>query len=281
MNYRHAFHAGNFADVFKHTLLLALLDALNAKPAAWCYVDTHAGRGLYDLGADEAARTGEAALGVGRLLDAAALPAALQRYVDAVRAIATPARPRAYPGSPLLAQASLREQDRAVLCEIVPEEAAALRRALRNDKRLAIHQRDGYTALGALLPPAQKRGIVLIDPPFEAQGGEFDAITAALDDAVARWPSAIYAVWFPIKLRETILPFYRRLHKAYAPADVLTVELLVHPPVSPLRLNGCGIALLNPPWRFDDALRAWLPRATELLTQETAATHRIDWLRRS
>ncbi|MEP7044608.1 MAG: 23S rRNA (adenine(2030)-N(6))-methyltransferase RlmJ [Dokdonella sp.] len=281
MNYRHAFHAGNFADVFKHTIVLDLLDALKSKPAAFCYVDTHAGRGIYDLRGDEALRTGEAAAGVQRLLDERVLPDALQRYVSQVRAFGTgdTGDLQRYPGSPLLARALLREQDRAILCELQADEAAALKSALRGDARVAIHHRDGYAALKALLPPPQKRGLVLIDPPFEAQAGEFDAIEKALADAFTRWPNAIYAIWYPIKLRETVLPFHRWLRALGGDADALVAELLIQQDNSPLRLNGCGVALVNPPWRFDERLRSWLPAAQKLLARPDPGDHRIDWLR--
>lgn len=281
MNYRHAFHAGNFADVFKHTILLGLLDALRAKPAAFCYVDTHAGRGLYDLRGDEAARTGEAADGVQRLRDAAALPAALRGYLDEVMRLPANAGGELvqYPGSPLLAQARLREQDRAILCELQPDEAAALRLALRGDARLAVHRRDGYEALGALLPPAQKRGLVLIDPPFEAQTAEYPAIQAALAGAFPRWPGATHAVWYPVKRHDAIVPFHRWL-RANAPGeDVLVAELMRHAGDSPLRLNGCGVAIINPPWRFDEALGEWLPAAHRLLASDGDGGTRVAWLR--
>lgn len=279
MNYRHAFHAGNFADVFKHTLLIGLLEALRAKPAAFCYVDTHAGRGLYDLHGEEATRTGEAADGVQRLRAAAELPAALSEYLERVRALDgnTAGEIVRYPGSPLLARALLREQDRAILCELQEDEAAALRAALHGDTRCAVHRRDGYAALKALLPPPQKRGLVLIDPPFEAQGGEYAAIQNALGEAFKRWPNAIYAVWYPIKRRETIVPFHRWLRDAGA--GVLVAELLLHPDDSPLRLNGCGAAIVNPPWQFDRAIEAWLPTAQRLLAGAAGAS-RLEWLRR-
>jgi len=281
MNYRHAFHAGNFADVFKHTILLELIDALEAKPSAFCYVDTHAGRGRYDLRSDEALKTGEAAEGVQRLLAATALPDALQRYVLQVRAFDAGHGDdlQQYPGSPLLAQARMREQDRAILCELQADEAAALKSGLRGDTRFAIHQRDGYTALKALLPPPQKRGLVLIDPPFEAQAAEFDTIAAALADAFKRWPNAIYAIWYPIKLRETLLPFYRWLHTHAGEADVLAAEILLQPPNSPLRLSGCGMVLINPPYQFDQRLQSWLPAAQELLAPDHQGSHRIEWLK--
>lgn len=283
MNYRHAFHAGNFADVFKHTIQIGLLEALKAKPAAFCYVDTHGGRGRYDLRGDAAGRTREAADGVQRLLGAKELPAPLAAYVDLVRTFdASPDGALAhYPGSPMIARLLMREQDRAIVCELHEEEAAALRQALRGDARFAIHQRDGYAALKALLPPAQKRGLVLIDPPFEAQGGEFARIQSALADAFARWPNAIHAIWYPIKLRETIAPFHRWLAAREDISDVLVAELLLHPDNSMLRLNGCGMAIVNPPWQFDRQLETWLPMLQGLLAQGRHGEHLVKMLKSS
>lgn len=282
MNYRHAFHAGNFADVFKHVALLGLLDALRAKPAPFCYVDTHAGRGIYDLRGDSAQRTGEFRDGVARVLQPGDLPPTLADYAQRIRAFGADADGdlMRYPGSPLLARDLLRADDRAILCELQDEEAAALRAALHGDARCAVHERDGYAALKALLPPAQKRGLVLIDPPFEAQGAEFEAIAQALTPALARWPNAIYAIWYPIKLRETITPFHRWLGSEVGKADVLVTELLLHPDNTPLRLNGCGLAILNPPWQFDTWLATWLPNLARLLAAGSDPTTRIEWIRR-
>lgn len=281
MNYRHAFHAGNFADVFKHAILVALLEALKAKPAAFCYVDTHAGRGRYDLRGDEAERTREYADGIERLIEATNLPPALRDYVDLLRAFdgdntSTLAH---YPGSPLIAARLMRAQDRAIVCELQEEEAAALKSALRGDARFAVHQRDGYAALKALLPPEQKRGLVLIDPPFEAQGGEFVEIQNALMQSFARWPNAIQAIWYPIKKRETIAPFHRWLYANSGAAGVLVTELLLHPDNSPLRLNGCGVAIVNPPWRFEQTLEGFTPALKDLLAPGPDGSTRIDLLK--
>ena len=280
MNYRHGFHAGNFADVFKHTVLIELLEALKAKPAPFCYVDTHAGSGLYDLRGEQARQTREHVDGVQRLAAARDLPAALQRYLDLVRGFADEPGPIAtYPGSPLVAARVMREDDRAILCELQPSEAEALRAALHRDRRFAIHERDGYEALGALLPPAQKRGLVLVDPPFEAQAGEYRLIEDAFDVSLARWPNAVHAVWYPIKLRETILPFHRWLRERGGADGALVAELLLHPDNSMLRLNGCGMAILNPPWQFDQALAAWLPTLEGLLAQGRYGSSRIERLK--
>ncbi len=260
LNYRHAYHAGNFADVFKHAVLVALLERLREKPAPLCYVDTHAGRGLYALDGAEANKTGEAADGIGRLLALEHLPASLRAYVEIVRSFNAEGTSRGisrYPGSPCIAGRLLRNQDEAIVCELEAGEARALRLNVGKSGAIHVHQRDGYGALHALLPPAQKRGLVLIDPPFEAREGEFHAIQDALTTAMARWPTGRYAVWYPIKLHASVKPFHRWLRQHY-PGKVLIAELLVHPADSALRLNGCGLALVNPPWRFGGTLRGIL-----------------------
>jgi 23S rRNA (adenine2030-N6)-methyltransferase len=278
MNYRHAFHAGNFADVFKHALLLALLDALTAKAKPLCYFDTHAGRGCYALDKVEAQKTGEWRDGIGRLWETVEVPAPLRRYVEAIRAGNPHAALRTYPGSPLLAAHALRATDRMVLCETQAAEAAALRACLRDDARAHVHQRDGYAALHALLPPVERRGLVLIDPPFEVPDNDFASIEAAFGQAHARWPAGVYAAWYPIKSHRAVVPFHR--HLAQGPFDkVLVAELLVHPDDSPLRLNGCGMLVANPPWRFDAALAGLLPALRDALAPAPGAAQRLHWLR--
>ena len=185
---------------------------------------------------------------------------------------------RTYPGSPLLAARALRANDRLILCETQDDEAAALRTLFREDPRTHVHQRDGYAALKALLPPAEKRGLVLIDPPFEAQEGEFTAIESALAQAHARWPNGVYEVWYPIKSHRTIAPFHRRL-AAGRFENVLVAELLVRSDDSPLRLNGCGMLIANPPWKIGATLGAMLPDLHTLLAQSAGAAHRLRWLR--
>ncbi len=278
MNYRHAFHAGNFADVFKHAILLALLDALTAKDKPLCCFDTHAGRGRYALGDGDAAKTGEWRDGIGRLFGSPDLPAPLRRYVDAITAFNPDGTLRIYPGSPLLAAQALRPDDRLVLCETQPDEATALRALFRDDRRVHVHVRDGYAALNALLPPPEKRGLVLIDPPFEAQEGEFTAIETALTQAHTRWPNGVYAVWYPIKAHRVIAPFHR--HMASGPFDkVMAAELLVRPDDSPLRLNGCGMLIANPPWKLDAMLARLLPALCVALAQSAGASESLRWLR--
>lgn len=281
MNYRHAFHAGNHADVLKHTVLLALCEAMVAKPAPVFALDTHAGRGLYRLDDAKAQRTGEAAGGVGRVVDSD-IPTALRPYAAAISACRVQHGPTAYPGSPWLLAHALRAQDRIACCELLPDEAEALRANFAGDPRVATHARDGYAAMRALLPPRVGgerigRGLVLIDPPFEAQMEEFDHALAALRDALQRFPQATYALWYPIKMRRALHPAYRRL--AALPAkSVLAAEVLVRPDDSPLRMNGSGLVLLNAPWKFDERLRSLLPAVSRALGEDGRGAWRLDWL---
>jgi 23S rRNA (adenine2030-N6)-methyltransferase len=241
VNYRHAYHAGNFADCLKHALLVWLLRALARKPAAFAVLDTHAGAGRYDLSAGPAERTGEWRQGIARLLDDP--PAPLADYVELVRQAGL------YPGSPVITRALLRPDDRLICCEMHPEEAAALRQAFVRDGQVAVHARDGWAALGALLPPAQKRGLVLIDPPYE-QGGEHDRLAAALRTVAARFPAGIVAGWYPIKHLAPV----RALHETIRLAglrDVVAAELWLREPTDPARLNGCGLLVRQPPWQWD------------------------------
>ena len=241
MNYRHAFHAGNFADCMKHAVLVWLLRALARKPAPFMVLDTHAGAGRYDLTSGPAERTGEWRAGIGRLLEDPA--PALQDYLNLVIARGL------YPGSPVLARALLREQDSLVCCELHPEEHAALRALFRGDRQVAVHRRDGWEALGALLPPAQKRGLVLIDPPYEISD-EFKNVLKGLSTVNARFPGAIAAAWYPIKHRAPVRTFHVAL-RASGLRDVVAAELWLRPPLDPARLNGCGLVILNPPFRLD------------------------------
>jgi len=265
--------------VLKHAVLVGLIQALQAKPTALCYVDSHAGRGRYDLRAEQAEKTGEHHGGIQRLAGVAALPTLLADYLRQVADCNADAEAvTIYPGSPLLAQSLLREQDRAILCELHPEEAAALKALFRDDPRLAVHQRDGYGALKALLPPVQRRGVVLIDPPFEAQAGEFATIESALRPALARWPSGVYAIWYPIKQDADVVPFHRWLAHEAGAARVLVAEVLLRPADTPLRLNGCGMAIVNPPWRFEQALQPALDVLARHLGDAGLGRSRLTWL---
>jgi 23S rRNA (adenine2030-N6)-methyltransferase len=282
MNYRHAFHAGNHADALKHVALLALCDAMTAKPAPLFALDTHAGAGVYLLDGEEALKTGEAAGGISRLLDAPPQDPAIARYLAAVTTCrAETGQPLAYPGSPWLLAHVLRDQDRITCCELREEEAVLLKHNLGRDMRIAVHARNGYEAMHALLPPKIgetkfARGLVLIDPPYEAQLEEFDTALAALRDALARWPQATYMLWYPIKRRSSLMPFYRKAGHLPAKSNLIC-ELLIRADDSPLRMNGSGLLILNAPWRFDQQLSASVTALRKTLG-EAGASSRVEWL---
>ena len=282
MNYRHAFHAGNHADVLKHVALLALCEALTTKASPCFALDTHAGRGLYALDGNSAQRTSEARDGIGRLLAEAPKHPVIARYLAAIKACRAAHGAATYPGSPWLLAHALRPEDRIAACELQPEEGAALKTNFARDARVAVHQRDGYAALKALLPPKLGttkfgRGLVLIDPPYEAQLDEFDAAIAALREGLARWPEGMYALWYPIKLRRVLHSFYREATKLPT-KSTLVAELLVRPDDSPLRMNGSGLLILNAPWQFDATLAPALAMLRDAMGEAGAST-RVEWLR--
>lgn len=279
MNYRHAFHAGNFADVFKHVVLVALLELLTRKNKPLFYLDTHAGRGRYDLACSEAQRSGEAAAGIHRLAAAGAVPPLLGRYLNLVHACNAPGarRIRHYPGSPLLAAMLLRPDDRLALCDTERRETTALRQEFSGDRRVAVHARDGYEALRALLPPAEHRGLALIDPPYEAQERDLSLVAGQLAAAQRHWPEGVYAAWYPIKRGAPITAFHAAL-AARGVTKLLVAELSVHPADNAAGLNGSGLALLNPPWRLDEQLVAVLPALHAALAPEGAGETRVSWV---
>ena len=240
MNYRHAYHAGNAADCLKHAVLVWLLRALARKDKPFFVLDTHAGTGRYDLDDTQARRTGEAARGIVRLLDP---PPPLADYVAVIRQAGL------YPGSPAIIAALLRPGDRAAACELHPEDAAELRRNFGRNPQIAIHARDGYQALRAFLPPAERRGLTLIDPPYEA-ADEYDRLIEAIRIAQARFPTGILLAWYPIKHRAPVRALHDAL-RAAAIADILAAELLQRAPLDATRLNGSGLIIVNPPYRFE------------------------------
>ena len=279
MNYRHAFHAGNFADVFKHAVLCRILHYLRGKPAAFRVIDTHAGAGLYDLSGPEASRGGEWHGGIERLMAAplaAPVAALLAPYLEVVGALNERGRLTVYPGSPALARAWLRPQDRLIACEVEPQAAAALRRNLRGDARIKTLALDGWTALGAYVPPKERRGLVLVDPPFE-QDSDFFRLARGFAAAHRKWPTGIYVLWYPIKTRsepDALAKSLRRL----GTAKILRAELNVAPLSDPTRLNGCGLILVNPPWTLESELSALLPALAGILGRAGKGGFKLDWL---
>ena len=266
MNYRHAFHAGNFADVFKHLILTRLLLYLARKATPFRYIDTHAGIGVYDLSSDEAQRTGEWRDGIGRII-AADFPADVRvlthHYLDIVRGLNPDGGLRLYPGSPVLAAKLLRQTDRIALCELHPQDARTLRAAMRRDERVKVVEIDGYTGLNAFTPPPERRGLALIDPPFE-ETDEFERVLKALKVAHAKWPTGVYAIWHPFKHPDRVARFLDAL-VASGIRRVLSVEIqtCAFDPLGPL--SGCGMTIVNPTHGLADELEIVLPALTNCL----------------
>ncbi len=279
MNYRHAFHAGSFADVHKHAVLCRILHHLRGKPAPFRVIDSHAGAGLYDLSAREAGRSGEWQNGIARLMAAALAPPAaelLSPYLDVIGALNERGRLVSYPGSPALARAALRAQDRLIACELEPHAAAALARNLAGDPRIKTLRLDGWTAVAAYVPPKERRGLVLIDPPFEEER-EFSHLARSLATAHRKWSTGIYMLWYPIKGRSAPDAFAKSLRRLAIP-KILRAELMVAPLSDPSRLNGSGLILVNPPWMLEAELGVLLPALAGLLGQAGKGGYRLDWL---
>jgi 23S rRNA (adenine2030-N6)-methyltransferase len=263
MNYRHSFHAGNSADVVKHSLLIALVRALQLKPGALTLIDTHAGCGLYDLQGDEAQRTGEATQGVLRAIGDANL--LLDDYRAAVQAENAGAETRLYPGSPRILSRLLRPQDLLILNEKHPEDAQSLRDAMRGTPA-AVHQRDAYELWLAMVPPRTPRGVVVVDPPYE-QTDERARITTTLAAAQRKWAHGVTAIWYPLKDRQTHLLWKDKLRKLRIP-KLLNVEHWLYDTIQPGIFNGSGLFIVNPPYAFTEALPPLLEALRAVLAPE-------------
>jgi 23S rRNA (adenine2030-N6)-methyltransferase len=265
VNYRHAFHAGNHADVLKHAVLLYCLDALKRKETPFAVLDTHAGRGLYDLGGPEAERSPEWRDGVGRLWNWPDPPPLAVRYLEAIRGFNADGELRTYPGSPALATTALRDNDVLMACELHPEDRAALRRALPRKSNVQVHERDGWEALGALLPPAQRRGLVLIDPPYE-EPDELGRAASALGAALKRFGHGMYLWWRPLKSEAALDAADAEILK-HGPRETLRADLWIAAPQRDGRLVGSSVYLVNPPFGLREAFSEALPFFADALTK--------------
>jgi len=279
VNYRHIYHAGNFADVMKHAVLARIVEYLTRKEKAFRVIDTHAGTGLYDLKSEAAGRTREWRDGIGRVM-AAQFPepvaTLLAPYLDAVRSANGGRGLRHYPGSPLIARHLMRKQDRLTAIELHPRDAATLRDRFAGDYQTRVIELDGWLALGAHVPPKEKRGLVLVDPPFEEEG-EFERLTEGLKRAHRRWPGGTYVLWYPVKDRKAVDAFRRAIGEAGI-ASVLDAALEIRPPSAEPRLDGSGLIVVNPPYPLESELRLLLPALAEVLAREDRAAWRLDWL---
>jgi 23S rRNA (adenine2030-N6)-methyltransferase len=278
MNYRHAFHAGSFADVMKHALLVRALCHLRAKDKPFRVIDTHAGVGVYDLASEEAGRTLEWQAGVGRIDEPfpAEVEARLQPYRDILASTRRRYGRAAYPGSPQIVRELLRPQDRAVLVELHPADAALLAQRFNMVGNMKVLELDGWTALHALIPPKERRGLVLVDPPYEDRG-ELSRLAPETARAVAKWPTGVYMVWYPIKDAAEGDRALAALARA-VPRPVLRLELLVDRPDDPERLNGCGLAVVNPPWKLKAEANLILPALAERLARTGYGAYRSEWM---
>ncbi|MGV8939305.1 MAG: 23S rRNA (adenine(2030)-N(6))-methyltransferase RlmJ [Allorhizobium sp.] len=280
MNYRHIFHAGNFADVLKHAVLARLIVYMQQKDKAFRLLDTHAGIGLYDLSSVEAQKTGEWREGIGRLLDAElSAPAAsfLAPYLDAVRELNPDGGLTYYPGSPKLARMLLRPWDRLSAMELHPDDARALARVFEGDYQVRVTELDGWLSLGAHLPPKEKRGIVLVDPPFEIEN-EFERLVDGLQRAYRRFATGTYCLWYPIK-KGVPAPAFHEALKALEIPKMLCVEMTVKSDREATGLTGSGLVIVNPPYTLKEELHAALPDMRRILAQDRYASHRAFWLR--
>lgn len=275
MNYRHAYHAGNFADVFKHVVLALCLQHLASKPGPFRVIDTHAGVGRYDLAGSEAGRTLEWADGVGRLIgvDAPPIPpdleAALAPYLGAVKAVNRDGRLSAYPGSPILALAALSTDDRLIANELHPDDRAALAELFKGDGRVTVMGLDGWTAVKSLLPPKERRGLLFVDPPFEAPG-EFERMARAVIEARRRFATGMMIFWYPMKTAADADVFYRGIAGS-PPEKWLRAEIMVRAPHNPSLLNGCGVYVVNPPWTLAQRLETVGPFLADRLARGPGA----------
>jgi 23S rRNA (adenine2030-N6)-methyltransferase len=274
MNYRHAFHAGNHADVFKHLVLSRLFALMSRKEQPFAYLDTHAGVGLYDLQGDQASRTGEYLEGVSRLWQAENPPELTADYLRVLRKLNPEGELRYYPGSPELARRLARQQDSLQFNEKHPEDGLALKDNMKRDPRVAVHRGEGWHVPRALLPTPEKRAIMLVDPPFE-QSDELQRCARSIKEAIARMRQIVVVVWYPIKDERSMRRFYQELTSTGAP-KLLKAELFVHPADTDTRLNGSGLAIANPPWGLEDELKVLLPWLADVLAQ-SGGSWRVDW----
>ncbi|KAB0622689.1 23S rRNA (adenine(2030)-N(6))-methyltransferase RlmJ [Acinetobacter gandensis] len=282
MNYRHHFHAGNFADVMKHVLLLQLLSRLNNKDKPYRYVDTHGGAGKYDLSTSEAQKSGEFLNGIHRLvkLDDSIkrnAPEGVQQYLKVVEKMRENFGKGAYPGSPWFALEGMRDIDKATIFEMQRDVFQQLRHNIF-DKRAGLHERDAYEGLLGVIPPKEKRGLVMIDPPYEIERKDFPQLVELLVAAYKKWPTGVFAVWYPIKDRAMIERFEKKMYKTGIRRQ-LVCEICVWPDDTPVGLNGCGLLVINPPWKFsedaDEALQWLFPH---LRMNENGGHAAVRWL---
>lgn len=282
MNYRHAYHAGNFADVVKHLVLVLVIEHLKLKSSPFRVIDTHAGIGMYDLGGEEAGKTEEWQHGIGRLIGKGAEPipsdvaALIEPYLALVQAENTAGALERYPGSPWIARALLRPGDQLVATELHPADFLALKRLFGRDRQAKVIELDGWLAPRAFLPPKERRGVVLLDPPFE-ETGDLDRLLAAIAEGTKRFAQGIFICWYPIKAEKPVRAFRDSIRRLGLPKALL-VETRLRTARDETALNGCGLVIINQPWTLEDALRKVLPFLTRRLAEDKGASFALERL---
>ncbi|OGT35528.1 MAG: hypothetical protein A3F11_11485 [Gammaproteobacteria bacterium RIFCSPHIGHO2_12_FULL_37_14] len=282
MNYHHSYHAGNFADVVKHVILIELITFLKKKSAAFCYIDTHAGSGYHDLFAEFAAKNKEYLNGIEKIIQQPDPPSFITNYLHCIQKInnqlthTSDSSQRFYPGSSMIAQYFMRPQDRMITCELQPQVYQSLKTVFFNNQQVATHHLDGYLALKAFIPPREQRGLVLIDPPYE-NPDEFKQIAQSLPLVFKRWQNGILMIWYPIKNEHQVTRFLRTIKQAIE-QPVLINELTIYADLSQ-HLNGCGVIIINPPWSFDQSMNKILPWLWKTLTIQQQGRYRTYLLK--
>ncbi|HLB41257.1 MAG TPA: 23S rRNA (adenine(2030)-N(6))-methyltransferase RlmJ [Gammaproteobacteria bacterium] len=281
MNYHHTYHAGNFADVVKHMILIELIIFLTSKSTPFCYIDTHAGLGYYDLLSEFAAKNKEYLNGIEKIIQQEKPPPFIKHYLNSVQQTNRRLMPanysslRYYPGSSLIVRQCLRSHDRMIACELQPKTYQSLKTVFTNDKQIAVRLMDGYLALKAFIPPREQRGLVFIDPPYE-HPDEFNRMFQILPLILKRWRNGMIMIWYPIKEKTQINRFFRTI-KQTIHQTILINELSIYPDL-PQHLNGCGIMIINPPWRFDQLMNKILPWLWRVLAINHQGQYRIEYL---
>ncbi|MGL5336838.1 MAG: 23S rRNA (adenine(2030)-N(6))-methyltransferase RlmJ [Enterovibrio sp.] len=275
LSYRHSFHAGNHADVLKHVVLTLILDALKQKEAPFVYYDTHSGAGRYDLQGAHAAKTGEFKEGIELIWQRDDVPAALKNYVNIIKGLNPNGVLRFYPGSPLIARSLLREQDKASLSELHPTDFALLLQEMRGDRQVKVFQEDGYARLKASLPPAARRGVVLIDPPYELKT-EYHDVVNGIAQSVKRFATGVYAIWYPVVYRRNVDVITKGLTELGI-RKILQLELGVRPDSDEFGMSASGLIVINPPWQLQETMQNVLPWLQKVLAPQTGH-HEVRWI---
>ena len=277
LSYRHSFHAGNHADVLKHIVLMLILENLKLKDKGFYYLDTHAGVGRYQLSSDEAEKTGEYKEGIGRLWERTDLPQEISHYVDLIKNLNFGAKAlRYYAGSPLIAAQLLRPQDRALLTELHPRDFPLLRNNFKEFKNVSVKCDNGFQQLKATLPPKERRGLVLIDPPYELKE-DYDLVVKAAEEGYKRFATGTYAIWYPVVLRQQTKRIFKGL-QASGIRKILKIEIAVRPDSDQRGMTASGMAVINPPWTLENQMKAILPYLVKTLVPEGTGSWTVEWI---